>query len=38
MTEPVSSPDKLIGTDADRFLISDLCDLVASYMDEEQVK
>lgn len=38
MTEPVSSPEKPIEEVDGRFLISDLCNLISSYMDEEQVK
>jgi len=38
MSEPVSSNDVPIEEVDDRFLISDLCDLASSYMDEEQVK
>lgn len=38
MSDPVPSTDKPIKEVDDRFLISDLCDLVGSYMDEEQVK
>lgn len=38
MSDPVPSNDKPKKEVDDRFLISDLCDLVGSYMDEEQVK
>lgn len=38
MSEPVPTAEESVVEVNDRFLISDLCDLVSSYMDEEQVR
>ena len=38
MSEKVAKEPTSAEKDSDRFLISDLCDLVGTYMDQEQVK
>ena len=38
MSEKVAKEPTSTEKDSDRFLISDLCDLVGTYMDQEQVK
>ena len=38
MAEPVTSTDNPVEQVDNRYLISDLCDLASSYMEEEQVK